>query len=144
MERIMKALVFAALAAAFFLPLAAFAQDAPPAPSGPPPRVGQACRADFQSFCPNIAPGPQRRECITANMAKMSPGCQAAFNGMRQEMGDVRQACAADIKQYCATATGPARRQCITQNQTQFSTGCQAALAQEHGGGQPPAPPPQQ
>ena len=51
----MKALVFAALAAAFFLPLAAYAQDAAPAP---PPRVGQACRADFQSFCPNIAPGP--------------------------------------------------------------------------------------
>lgn len=134
----MKALVFAALAAAFFIPLTAFAQDASPAPSGPPPRVGQACRADIQSFCPNIAPGPQRRECIKTNMSKMSPGCQAAFNGMRQEMGDVRKACGADIAQYCAgAAAGPARRQCISQNQTKFSSGCQAALTQEQGGGQP-------
>ena len=140
----MKALVFAALAAAFFLPLAAYAQGCPLAGAcGAAPKFGQACRADFQSFCPNIAPGPARRTCITTNMSKMSAGCQAAFNGMRQEMGNVRQACAADIKQYCASATGPARRQCITQNQTQFSTGCQAALAQEQGGGQPPAPPQQ-
>lgn len=135
----MKALVFAALAAAFFLPLSAYAQDAA---SSPPPRVGQACRADIQTFCPNIAPGPARRTCITTNMSKMSAGCQAAFNGMREAMVDVHKACGPDITQYCASAAaGPARHQCIAQNQTKFSSGCQAALAQEQGGGQPPAQP---
>ncbi len=137
----MKAPVFAALAAVLFLPLAANAQDAA---SSPPPRVGQACRADIQSFCPNVAPGPARRTCITTNMPKMSAGCQAAFNGRREAMKDVRKACGADIAQYCASAAaGPARHQCMSQNQTKFSSDCQAALAQEEGGGAPPAQPQQ-
>jgi hypothetical protein len=139
MERIMKALVFAALAAVFFLPPGAYAQDTG---SAPPPRVGQACKADFQSFCPNIAPGPARRQCIMTNMSKMSAPCQTAFNERREENVDMHKACAADINKYCASATGSARHQCISQNQTQFSSGCQAALAQEQGG-QPPAQPQQ-
>ena len=147
MERIMRALVFTALAALFWLPLTAHAQDpANSPPPQPPPRVGQACRADIQSFCPNIAPGPARHTCIMTNMSKMSAGCQAAFTAMQGEAGDMHRACGPDIRQYCASATGPARRQCIEQNLTKFTPDCQTAMAQLRGGGQPPAaaaPPPQ-
>jgi len=46
-------------------------------------------------------------------------------------MGEMREACAADMKTFCGDAgqDRAARRQCMTAHQAQFSQGCQDATA---------------
>jgi hypothetical protein len=48
--------------------------------------------------------------------------------------GELRQACAADIKNLCADSVGEGHHvfQCIRQHQDQLSDGCKSALASAH------------
>jgi hypothetical protein len=130
MERIMRALIFAALLTLACFPTGAFAQNQSAAPP-PAPTFGAACAADVQKFCPNMAPGPDRQKCVVVNMAKMSPNCQTVYNALRANILALRQACGADFQHYCpGVTTQPARGQCLSQNQPQFSAACQTAMAQ--------------
>jgi hypothetical protein len=123
----MKALFFTALLLLMSFPMLANAQDA--AAPAPAPAMGKACGADIQKFCPNMAAGPARHQCVVTNASKMSPDCQTAINGMQAELASFRQACSADFRQYCKGLTGPTRNQCVAQNLTQFSAACQAEVA---------------
>ena len=126
----MRALIFAALLTLACFPTGAFAQNQSAAPP-PGPRFASACAADIQKFCPNLAPGPDRHKCVVANMSKMSPNCQTAFDALRGSMLAFRQACGADFQRYCpGVTTQPARGQCLSQNRPQFSAACQTAIAQ--------------
>jgi hypothetical protein len=80
----MKALSHLA-ATALILSLAApaFAQNGAPAAGS----VREACAADIQKICPNAAAGPERRQCMTDNMAKLSDGCKAALAARQQAGG---------------------------------------------------------
>jgi hypothetical protein len=61
----------------------AFAQNAAPAAGS----VREACAADIQKVCPNAAAGPERRQCIQDNMAKLSDPCKAALAARQQAGG---------------------------------------------------------
>lgn len=111
----------------------ASAQQAPPQPPSPG-QAREACAADVQTLCPNTQPGRERRQCMMANMGKLSEGCRTAMGAMRAEARGMRAACAGDSRQYCPGQQGPAAMQCLRQNQARLSTGCQSAL----GGMEPP------
>ncbi len=124
----MKTLAFAFMLALLGLSLAANAQQAaPPAPAAGTLR--EACAADATALCPGMKPMDQRK-CLMTNSSKVSQECGTALANAGSAMKAFRQACGADIRQYCAgQAPGPARHQCITTNTPQFSQACQTALA---------------
>jgi hypothetical protein len=45
--------------------------------------AGHACRADAQTLCPNLAKGPERRACMKAHRADLSPACVQAIESRR-------------------------------------------------------------
>jgi hypothetical protein len=45
--------------------------------------AGHACRADAQRLCPNLPKGPERRACMTAHRAELSPVCVQAIEAKR-------------------------------------------------------------
>jgi hypothetical protein len=44
---------------------------------------GHACRADAQRLCPNLAKGPERKACMAAHRAELSPACVQAIEAKR-------------------------------------------------------------
>jgi hypothetical protein len=45
--------------------------------------VRKACAADIKTYCGDLQPGDQMRQCVRDNFAKLSPGCQTALKAMR-------------------------------------------------------------
>jgi hypothetical protein len=45
--------------------------------------AGHACRADAQRLCPNLAKGPERKACMQAHRAELSPTCVQAIEAKR-------------------------------------------------------------
>ena len=118
----MRSIIFAMMAVALgFAPLAS-AQQTPGA------QMRMACASDTQTLCAGAQTGPERRKCLISNMSKLTEGCRSAIGTVRAAAADVRSACAADFKQYCAGSQGPARMQCLRQNQEKLSAGCQSAV----------------
>jgi hypothetical protein len=95
----------AGLLALVAAPVAAPAQNAPPAseqgapaaqeqtaPAGPGAGPLAACKPDVAQFCSGIQPGGGRmRSCIRQHFAELSPGCQQALLAARRQLQQQKQ-----------------------------------------------------
>jgi len=126
----MKMFIYAMMAAVLGLAPASLAQQGDETPGA---ELRAACASDAQAFCANSPVGPERRKCLVANINKLSEGCRSAIGAARAAATEMRTACAADFRQYCAAVQGPERMQCLRQNQDKLSAGCQSAIASMSG-----------
>jgi len=86
---LIRTLAFTALLATAAPVFAQPAQDAPP-PGGLTAGRGhgamQACAADRKTYCGDVERGGGRIfKCLRDNLVRLSPGCTAAVQSMRQE-----------------------------------------------------------
>lgn len=122
----MKALILTLTATFLGMASLALAQQAAESPRM---QMRQACESDMKTLCPNTPAGPERRQCMQSNMSKLSEGCRAAIGAVKAEAAQMRTACRADFRQYCAGQTGPGRMQCLRENQDKLSQGCRDAMS---------------
>lgn len=118
----------------------------PSGPVRPMAVIRRACASDIATVCAGVEKGQGRiGQCLKANEAKLSPGCQSARAELKAKAKElrqaVRQACAVDAQSLCATTEKPKQAvMCLRERQAQASPGCQAALANlpmrggKHGG----------
>src|SRR5262245_32644700 len=98
-----------------------------------------ACRDDVKKFCGDVKPGGGAiKDCIKAHEAELSAGCKEKI-AMRKEkheekMKAVKEACAADIKQFCANVTPGEGREfaCLHAYSDKLSAGCKEKLPMHH------------
>jgi hypothetical protein len=94
-----------------------------------------ACKADVQKFCGDVKPGGGAiKDCMKAHQADLSQGCKDNMaegkQKMEEKMQAIKQACGADLKQYCANVTPGEGREfaCLHSYSDKISAGCKAAL----------------
>ena len=94
-------------------------------------RAEDACRADVERLCAGIPPGGGRiAACLKANEAQVSPACKAEQASVRAKVKEVGEACADDVRSYCADVTAGQGRvlRCLAQNQGNLTPACQAVV----------------
>jgi len=94
-------------------------------------RADDACRPDVERLCAGIPAGGGRiAACLKANAAKVSPACKAEIASVRAKVKEVGDACADDVRSYCAdVAPGQGRvLKCLAANQGSLSPQCQGIV----------------
>ena len=92
----------------------------------------RACRNDIGQFCPDAVAGAGgKRQCLEANLTKLSPNCQSAVTQLRQRQAQIGQACRGDVQTLCKDVTPGrgAKLQCLRQKSAEVSPACAQALA---------------
>jgi hypothetical protein len=94
-----------------------------------------ACRDDIKKLCGDVQPGGGRiADCMKDHASDLSPGCKEKFveghKKMQEKMAAIKQACDADLKQFCANVTPGQGREfaCLHAYDDKVSAGCKAAL----------------
>jgi hypothetical protein len=94
-----------------------------------------ACREDMKKFCGDAKPGGGAiADCMKSHEADLSAGCkQNMAEGkakFEEKMKAVKEACQADIKQFCANVTPGQGREfaCLHAYDDKISAGCKAAM----------------
>ena|SRR5882724_3164898 len=90
-----------------------------------------ACKADVQKLCGDVKPGGGAiKDCMKAHEAELSAGCKENMAEGKEKMKEVKEACQADIKQFCANVTPGEGREfaCLHSYSDKISAGCKAAL----------------
>jgi hypothetical protein len=94
-----------------------------------------ACRDDIKKLCGDVQPGGGAiADCMKTHASELSPGCKEKFveghKKMKEKMDAIKQACDADLKQFCANVTPGQGREfaCLRSYDDKISAGCKAAL----------------
>ncbi len=93
--------------------------------------VGEACRDDVQSLCPDVTPGQGKvLACLRANLFSVSPGCQAVVKGAQEKAAEFQRACGKDAKRLCkGIAPGQGRiLACLASRKADLAPACQALM----------------
>ena len=90
-----------------------------------------ACRSDIRKFCGNASGGRGKRQCLDANLAKVSAPCLASLNERRQLRAAALQTCTTDLQKFCSGIAGGGgeRLRCLQQNTTALAPACGKAMA---------------
>ena len=91
-----------------------------------------SCKDDVAKFCPQVHPGGGRiAQCLKQNEAQLSASCQERIKLVAAQLKEVKEACADDLQQYCATVKPGGGRiaQCLKQHQDKLSTECKSQIA---------------
>ncbi len=94
--------------------------------------VHERCQGDVWHFCQGIQPGQGRiLACLKSHEAELSPPCAEEFGRAREKVKGLRDACAADARQFCAGIKQGQGRiyACLVSNRDRVSPPCQQALA---------------
>ena len=101
-----------------------------------------ACKDDMKKLCGDIKPGDGRlMDCMKQHEADLSQACKDNRAEMKQKMEEkhkaMKEACAADIKQYCANVTPGEGREfaCLRSYEDKISAGCKAQMPKHMGKG---------
>ena len=110
-----------------------------------------ACQDDMKKYCSDaVKPGGSMGECMKSHEADLSPACKENMKEAKAKreakMKEIKDACQADIKQFCANVTPGQGREiaCLKSYDDKISAGCKAALPkmgmhhEHHGGGKGP------
>lgn len=92
-----------------------------------------SCKADVAKFCPQVQAGGGRiAECLKQNEAQLSDGCKERIKMVAERLKEVKQACADDVQQFCASVKpGDGRiAQCLKGHKDKVSAECKAAVAE--------------
>jgi hypothetical protein len=95
------------------------------------------CLEDFNKFCADVEPGNRKlgMQCLKQHGDELSQGCNDYLQAARAQVVEVRNACKADMEQFCADIE-PRQgllKQCLKEHQSEVSPDCQAALAKARG-----------
>jgi len=107
---------------------------------GSPGSEGQgACSEDVQKYCASVQPGGGRIVgCLKQHQADLSQGCQSKITEVKEKveekMQDFKQACQADLAQYCKDVQPGQGRlfHCLHDHHDQLSAGCKEAMHSMH------------
>jgi hypothetical protein len=119
--------------------------------------IRQSCRGDYEARCASVPTGGAAAlQCLQANIASLSPACQAAVGATergptappmgggtaapgqaapmappRERAAMMRRACGGDFRQYCrGVGLGGGRAlACLADHRESLSPGCREALA---------------
>lgn len=91
------------------------------------------CLEDFNKFCADVERGGGRlgMQCLKQHGNELSQGCKDHLQAARVQVVEVRNACQADMEQFCP-GIEPGQgllRQCIRKHWSEMSPGCQAELS---------------
>jgi Cysteine rich repeat len=92
-----------------------------------------SCKADVQKFCGQVQAGGGRiAECLKQNEAQLSDGCKERIKMVAERLKEVKQACADDVQQFCASVNPGGGRiaQCLKGHKDKVSAECKAEIAQ--------------
>ena len=115
--------LLASVSAMLLLSLA-FASSALAAPS---------CKADVAKLCPEVKPGGGRiAQCLKQNEAQVSAPCKERIKMVAAQLKEVKEACADDLQQYCATVKpGDGRiAQCLREHKDKLSPECKKEIGE--------------
>jgi len=98
----------------------------------PAQEIESVCVRDVERLCPNLGPGRQLRKCIQEKQSEFSPECKARIEERENRRRVFQEACADDIRTYCAnTEAGRGRiRRCLLEQQHRLSPECRSAVEQ--------------
>lgn len=93
------------------------------------------CKADVEKLCKDVQPGEGRIvKCLKEHEAELSAECKAKKDEVKEEMkekrADMKEACAEDVKSFCADAK-PGHGgilKCLKKNEASLSEACKASL----------------
>lgn len=91
-----------------------------------------SCKADVAKFCPQVQPGGGRiGQCLKQNEAQLSAPCVERIKMVAAQLHEVKEACADDLQQYCASVKvgGGRVAQCLRQHRDKLSTECKTQIA---------------
>ncbi|RHX83831.1 hypothetical protein [Leptospira stimsonii] len=93
------------------------------------------CRAERETYCKDVRPGPEGHRCLKENESKLSASCKSHLAEMETRHKAMKEACAVDEEKFCKDSTrengGPMR--CLRSHESELSAKCRDAL--------PPPPP---
>ncbi len=99
-----------------------------------------ACKEDMKRLCGDIKPGDGRiHDCMKSHEAEISQGCKDNMAQMKEKHKEMRkeikEACAADMKQFCANVTPGEGREmaCLHSYSDKLSAGCKEKLPHHMG-----------
>ncbi|HET9598145.1 MAG TPA: cysteine rich repeat-containing protein [Anaeromyxobacteraceae bacterium] len=90
--------------------------------------VGEACRADVESYCAGVKPGRENvLRCLAQNRAMLTPRCQGVVQGAQEKAAEFRKACGKDAKKLCkGIPSGQGRiLACLESRKPDLSPACQ-------------------
>ncbi len=100
-----------------------------------------ACKEDAKKFCADVKPGGGAiHECMKAHEAELSQACKDNIaqgkEKMKEKREEAKQACAADLKQFCSNVTPGEGREfaCLKSYDDKLSAGCKEKFL-KHGMG---------
>jgi len=108
-----------------------FAITAMAAESGNPASQRGACRDEIKQLCGDAKSGDGKmKQCIQANMDKLSPGCRQHIERARSRADSTHQACQADVQKLCdgVSPGGGRLHQCLKKNEAALSTPCRESI----------------
>lgn len=132
-----RALSVALIAVPILLSVQVQAADAPVAG----PEKG-ACKEDLKKFCADVKSGGGRLvQCLKEHEKDLSPACQEARKAARERAKQKRDACADDVKKFCADVQSGGGRihACLKKNREQLTEGCRATFQKRRPGAPKPA-----
>jgi hypothetical protein len=91
-----------------------------------------SCKADVAKFCPQVQVGGGRiAQCLKQNEAQLSDGCKERIKMVAAQLKEVKQACADDLQQFCASVKPGGGRlgQCLKRHQDKLSAECKTEIA---------------
>ena len=92
-----------------------------------------SCKADVQKFCEQVPAGGGRiAACLKQNEAQLSDGCKERIKMVAERVKEVKQACADDVQQFCASVKPGGGRvaQCLKVHEGKLSVECKTEIAQ--------------
>jgi hypothetical protein len=90
----------------------------------------EACKADYEKFCKDVAPGGGRIvKCLRDRSAELGHQCRAVVAEVAAHR-TAREACEADYHRFCGSVTpgGGAVMKCLRERESQLEAGCRNAL----------------
>lgn len=91
----------------------------------------RACAEDIEKYCKDVKPCEGRLiDCLKEHESKLSDECKAKIGELTKRLGDMQQACSADIKEFCGDIKPGEGRilECLRGHSGELSAPCRGKI----------------